>query len=963
MLARRRTGLLLAVTAFVLSQGAYRSGWLDNLDHQLLAVCYKVRGPAPADPAVVIVAADDGRRETAAVWPPPPEFWPSLLETLRAGAAGVIALDVLALTAAGGGEWSGEQATALAESVRGCGNVVLPTVLDRLVAGRRGPPAAFSAQSLPDAGKPVVPIGLRGSGVLWPEAVGGGAAGFGHINVYPDADGAVRFGPLLSPAGGRLWPSLALEAVRVYRGLPPGSARLGRGFVGLGKSRYEVSGSGEVPLNYPGGPGHFPCVAASELLSLSPDKLREALGGRVVIVGPTAVGAGSFWATPVHPMMPGVEIQATVISNLLRGDWLRVPAPWVPFCGVLVAVLVLGWALPELRPARCVIVSVLCFAAALMVVMVCFARGVWLPAGMVLLGVGLAGGALSTQAGVIAENERAHAETRLNSRLQAMDGIGDIIASSTDRDQLLSEIVRWVERELSVPAVSILLLDERRRRLTFEVASGEKGEAVKSFALELGQGVAGQVALSGEPLIVQEARSDPRQARDIAEAVEYPAESLLCVPMRLHGEVIGVIEAMNKTTGPFTAYDQSLLSVIAHQAALFLESSRVYSELQQAVEAATMDLVTVNRDLAAQKSKLETLVAEMDAGVIATDSQDRLVTLNPAAVRMLGLQGKQLVGEPILAVVTHPGLSSLLTEPLTPRGGRLSEEIEVGRPGERDHLILRAFVTMLDETGGRSGRLCLLTDITRLKELDRMKTDVVSFVSHELQSPLSSILAFAQTIQRGVEAGSAVATTSRYLSHAAGRMLWLVKDFLDVTRLQSGVELEMHYETIQQPGAWLEGLVELQEVSAGDHRFVVDVPADLAPFVADRGKLEQVLANLLNNAVKYSPDGGEVRLSARAEDDHLRLEVSDEGVGISPDEIPNLFQQFRRTGEARERVRGTGIGLYLSRHLVEAHGGRIWATPRHKGTTFGFTIPLRPAQEVFAATHGPTDPPETGRPS
>lgn len=606
---------------------------------------------------------------------------------------------------------------------------------------------------------------------------------------------------------------------------------------------------------------------------------------------------------------------------------------------------------------RIALVAAALLVLAFLVAGVMLVRGVWVPAAAVLAAMALVAIVLLMHIAVRQEHERDRNRTRLDTRLQALAGVGSLIVSSVDRTQLLNEIVRWVERELDVPAVSIMLMDERRRHLRFEVASGEKGSQVKSFTVELGHGVAGAVAASGEPLMIQDARKDPRQARDIAEAVGFPVESVLCVPMTLHGEVIGVIEALNKRSGPFNSHDEALLTVLAQQAALFLESARLYSELQQRVDEATAGLRTANQVLAAQKAKIETLVDEMESGVIATDAHDRVVMFNRMAERLLGVPEVQAIGQPALAVIHHPRLSELFAMPLALAGGRHSEEVELS---VNDHaLILRASVTLVEEADGY-GRLALLTDITRLKELDRMKLDLVTFVSHELQGPLATIKGFSHLIQTSTEQDAPGARLVRLLDNQVSRMQWLVDDLLDVARIEAGVGLQLRRADIDNPRRLVQEIVDLHAVTAKDHRFTVAVADALPRFRADRGKLEQVLVNLVGNAVKYSPDGGEVCVTVRQGEGEVVFSVSDEGIGISDEDLPNLFQRFRRATHTHERISGTGIGLFLCRHLVEAHGGRIWGERRDTGSTFRFTIPLHPPPQATGGQDAPADPTQAG---
>ncbi len=958
MNAYRRTGLLLALLCFVIAQVCASAGWLDGVENGLLAWCFRLRGPREPAAELRIVAIDPAalRSGWGREWPPQYGLYAQIVRKLREAGAAAVALDVESLATFGVGRGSRAEIEALARELRASGKVVLPCVLQPGTEGRPGAAASVLARYAPGHGSLRVPLELRGGRLTFPpDALCAVAAGVGHINIYPGTDGAVRSLPLFTAAGGRLWPSLALEAVRVYRGLAPGSAWRGRGRVALGDASVAVTPEAEMFINFSGGFRHLPHTALTWLLRADAASVARVFAGKLVIVGPTA--STGLYSTPVHPMLPGVELTANAVENLLHQTALVRLGGWLSALCALALALLLGGTVPAVGPVRGAVISVLVVGCLSTTMMLLFVAGVWLPMATPLAAAVLAGISLVTNAAALADRDRARAEAHLESRMQAIAGIGSLIVSSGDRTQLLNEIVRWVERELDVPAVSILLMDERRRRLRFEIASGEKGTEVKSFTLELGQGVAGMVAATGEPLIVQEARKDPRQARDISDAIGFPAESILCVPMVLHGEVIGVIETLNKRSGAFTAYDQALLTVIGQQAALFLESAQLYSELQQRVDEATAGLREANRSLATQKAKIETLVDELESGVIATDAHDRVVTWNRAAEHLVGVTETRAMGEPALAVIRHPRLSELFALPLSPLGGRHAEDIEFGAQGHT--VIARVSITLVREDEG-FGKLALLTDITQLKELDQMKMDLVSFVSHELRSPLSAIKGFTHLIQGDVTGGPANARLVRLLSNQVSRMQWLVEDLLDVARIEVGIALELQVGRIEDLRAMIQEIVDLHAISAADHTFVVEVSADTPPLNADRGKLEQVLMNVVGNAVKYSPDGGEVRVSVAPHDGELTFTISDEGIGISAEELPNLFQRFQRARSTRERISGTGIGLFLCRHLVEAHGGRMWAERRPKGTSFCFALPLSPSSEKGPLPDAPTGAAEAG---
>lgn len=971
--SRRLPAILLVVLAFGVAYALHLAGWLDGADNGLMSVWYRLRGEGPPASEVVVISISSGQpgSDPALAQGLRPEHYTRLINHLSEAGARVIALDVPQLAVMRPDYATREDWKRLAAAVESSGRVVLPALLEAPGALPSGTPATPPERFSMGTGVVEVPVNLRDGPVLASVGLSEVAAGVGVVNVFPDRDGVIRALSLAVSSGSRVWPSLALEAVRVWRGEPAGSARVEPGKVVMAGAEVPVTAGAEMLVNYSGGYGQYPHLPVGDALDLDRATLRARVEGKVVLVGPTEPGMAALWRTPVHPLTPGVDITANAVGNLLHNKQLHLPPRWASVGLALLAALVLGGLVPMFGATGGVASTVACLAGVLVVGLVTFLRGTWLPLGCPLATVALGGLALAILSASMADRERASTEARLETRLNATADVGSLIASSLDRAHLLSEVIRWVERELNVPAVSIMLMDDRRQRLRFEVASGEKGKAVSAFTLELGQGVAGMVAATGEALVVNEARSDPRQARDISDAVGFPVHSVLCVPMKLHGEVVGVVEALNKLDGDFTHDDEALLTVIAQQAALFLENARLYSELQQRVDAATAGLRAANHDLAAQKVKIETLVDEMESGVIAADSKGRVVTWNRAAERFLGVSEGRALGQPVSQVLGQEQLLGLFL-----RGGEhRTQELELLVGDQR--LQVQASVTQVVEPDGSMGTLGLLTDITQLKELDRMKTDLISFVSHELKNPLASIKGFAQLLRRGEMEGPQARLVG-LLNQQATRMQWLVEDFLDMTRLDAGMALVLNPRTITDLRGLVQGIVDLQSITATGHEFVVDVPEVLPPLEADRGKVEQVLVNLLSNAVKYSPDGGRVRVTVRAESVHLLFSVADEGMGISPEDRANLFRRFQRAPGARERITGTGIGLFLSQRLVEAHGGQIWVESElDKGSVFYFTIPLgepvgpsdsaiaasEPAPEVASAPEaeaGPAQGPEAG---
>ncbi|MCD6360711.1 MAG: GAF domain-containing protein, partial [Armatimonadetes bacterium] len=737
-----------------------------------------------------------------------------------------------------------------------------------------------------------------------------------------------------------IYPSLWSEIIRLADDLPPGALHVSGGRAELGDRSFRISAAGEVMVNYRGGYQDFPRVAYHSLMAMSPEQFAAAVKNRIVLVGVDRPDLTRYYRTPTAPQMPGVEVAANVTDNLLAGDVLARPASWVRYATALLLTLLTAWLLMRTGPLSGLFITLLLLAGTILVGAGLFVLSVYVPMAEAVLAVGLTGAVLVADAAAGVDRRRVEAEARLQSRLQTIAGINRLTSSSLDRDQLLIETLRWAEAEIGAEACSLLLMDEGGRHLRFEVALGEKGPMLKDFRIEVGKGIAGTVAASAEPLVVDDVRRDPRWAGDIADAIEFTTRSILCVPMILQDQVVGVIELINKRGGTFNDQDVQLAQVIAHQAALFLERARLYRELEQRVDYANAELRDANRRLALEMNRIAALVDQMADGVIATDGRDRIVILNDVAERMFDLDADNAVGNPVLAVVDHPDLVSLFAMPLSPHGGSYETEIVLDEETGR---TLMARIALVEQAGEEAvGKCAVFTDITHLKQLDQMKMDLISFVSHELKNPIASLQGACQMLEERLEVEDE--HTARLLSIArrqGRRMQYLVQDFLDLSRIEAGLQLDLSWSPIDDAEGLIEGVFQLCRHGGSEHERIIEVAGDMPVFWADKPKLESVLINLVENAHKYSPGGGRITVAAFPRDGQIVFEVRDEGIGIREADISKLFRSFERVHDpAHGKVSGTGVGLYVCKNIVEAHGGRIevestWG----EGSTFRIVLP------------------------
>ena len=260
--------------------------------------------------------------------------------------------------------------------------------------------------------------------------------------------------------------------------------------------------------------------------------------------------------------------------------------------------------------------------------------------------------------------------------------------------------------------------------------------------------------------------------------------------------------------------------------------------------------------------------------------------------------------------------------------------------------------------------VAILTSLDRQRavELGRTKSDYIAFLAHELRAPLTAIQGFAQTLRgNGDEYG--VEQRQEFLwiiESEAERLVRMINDFTNIAKMEAGVALELHVTEVDVTEL-IRQIVARTQPRADRHELVVEAPESPPVLRADRDKLDEIIANLIDNAVKYSPGGGRVTIRVAVAPGAVRVTVSDEGIGMTPEQLANLFRRYSRVVDSGHRIKGTGLGLYLVKGLVEAHGGKIWAESEYgKGSSFHFEIPYseEPADEsgrranASAATQG-----------
>ena len=354
------------------------------------------------------------------------------------------------------------------------------------------------------------------------------------------------------------------------------------------------------------------------------------------------------------------------------------------------------------------------------------------------------------------------------------------------------------------------------------------------------------------------------------------------------------------------------------------------------LEKIVNELEQLQKQIAKRESGMQTIFSAMHDALLVVDS-NRQVILTNQTFRKLFDAPEISVATPLLEIVRDPTLDRLLTDAFRGDG-----PVRCDLALDDSQIDLHAVATR-NESGEITGALVLFHDITELKKIDQVRRDFVANVSHELRTPLSILRGYIETLLESPKTPREELTRIlRVMERHSDRLELLVEDLLTLAQLESGnPNLQMGRVDLS---SFLPEMVRDWEkkLTSKQLNMSVDVPPNLSLIHVDRTRLQEALYNLLDNAVKYSRENGEIRLSARQRDGEIELTVSDDGIGIAKEDLPRIFERFYRADKARspDKVRGTGLGLAIVKHIAQLHGGRVEAESElDKGTTIRVVLP------------------------
>jgi PAS domain S-box-containing protein len=590
--------------------------------------------------------------------------------------------------------------------------------------------------------------------------------------------------------------------------------------------------------------------------------------------------------------------------------------------------------------------------------------------------------AIASQAAVAIENAQLYEESRLQ-RLQLLASfrrIGDALATGLDVTNTLRLVVELATEMLraTVGALTLRSIDGETSK-PIEPLNGHglndvqwapfDAPQIYGVALSSLPDLAAEVIRRGEPIYLADLHE--REGGETTSSANSALRTYVGVPLYLRGEIIGTLGIYHNLPRRFSPAEVDLLASFGAQAAIAIDNARLFGHLQKKVaelSASAARNAQLLANLQVEKQRLDVIFRNSSDAIFMADRGGRIVAFNPAAELLTGWPATEAAGRTCDEVFPSgspgPGLGEATAQVLAEGVAKPSviEALVVNRDGEPRH-VGASYAYVPDSNGEGPFALAVVRDITHQKEVERLKSEFISMVSHELRTPLAVIKGYAATLlntslhldlERQVK-------FLRGINDASDRLTRLIDNVLSVSRLESG-RFKLNPQAVDLTEMVRKVTANLRaSISVHTLRYVI--PDQGVWIYADRDQIEQVLVNLVSNAIKYSPEGGEILVRLQlaegpvapsdlgtpgyADQGWAVLSVQDRGIGIPSSQLRLIFDKFYRgDAPAVRRVAGTGLGLYICKTIVEAHRGHIWVESQTgQGSTFFVALPLEPSLE------------------
>jgi signal transduction histidine kinase len=545
-------------------------------------------------------------------------------------------------------------------------------------------------------------------------------------------------------------------------------------------------------------------------------------------------------------------------------------------------------------------------------------------------------------------------------RLIALYEVSRMLGSSLDIDEVINQVMDAVIQLTGAERGFLMLANEAAEELDIMAARNFERMKLDHEEMEVSRTVIKEVLQTGEGVVTTNAQTDERYSNKDS-VTRYALRSILCQPLQARGEILGVIYVDHKIReGVFDEDDRDMLAALASQAAVAIDNARLFTQTDESLGRRVDELEMlqqIDQELNSGLDFNHVFELTLQWAIKGTNAQDGWIAiLSEDGTTMTVQAGKDKdsivdINQSHLIHVIEEGIVSIQASTVSP------EQNEMTTPVRReDQTIALISVHKVEHPFDHNAELFMMRladhaavaiENTRLyraaQQADRAKSQFISVASHELKIPLTSIRGYADLIRQGT-VGPVTEQQVKFLGTIrdnVDRMSNLVSDLADISRIETG-RLKVEITEISLPDCVMETVVGLRpQIEAKRQTLSLDLPDVMPMVLADRARLVQILANLLSNANKYTPDGGDLKVTAQVEVESVRVSVEDNGIGLSESDQSKLFLQFFRSDEpvVREET-GWGLGLYVTHRLVELLGGEIGVESEiGKGSTFWFVIP------------------------
>jgi two-component system, OmpR family, phosphate regulon sensor histidine kinase PhoR len=936
-------GVLAGVIAALIACGLYLSGVFEALEYQLYDADFRMGPVSSTPPEIVIVGIDQPSLLRLGSWPWPRAYHAEALRQIKANGAKVIGVDMGFFEPDRRDPVNDEELVA---ATREAGNVIYPVILEQVEQG--GEKKILVSKEIPELAE--------------------AAAGLGHAHIEQSTDGIVRKVHLAYKTGERTYWSLNLEVLRKYLDLPEDGIREVRpGVVAVGDIEIPVLSApasereatadhividDELHVAYTGDKGTFEFIPAYEVIEGKVPA--NYFAGKIVLYGGKAAGLFDSHMTPFsadRSPMTGVEIQANVIHSILQKHFiLRAPLWALSLLTFLFAMLAaVLYQFVDTRLASLLMVVLIGFTMGAHVGL--FREGYWLEVSPMVVSL-----VLSLIFGLMLKMRQVnvaldHEVLNLTEAAALSEKAGEktILDTFAAAEPTLRDM-------LGIPGAALLKMERKKSCLVLSAQYGlARLNPHQRVALKL-TGELTRLLVGLDPFEVESLTQHPLGV--LVPRAQLALYHALVVPLLSKGDTVGALCLFRPRGEEFREEERELLHAVSSEFGVIWYNASLYGRLTRksanplapftykSQERRIQTLNVLSDAIMGEKSLMGSIMDSIADGVVVTDVLGTIQIVNPKAKEILGLYGDNVVGQSAVDFIRRfedvpYDMMRDKFRKIVERGETFSFDVRLSLPTTRFYTLQLGPVRSRD--GLVQGVVGVLSDITELKEMDQMKTDLMSMVTHEIRTPLATVRGFAQILLKGGIGNDKSKEFLEIINRQSNRLVNLVNDFLDITRIESGRQVitkgpvDMD-KLIQNAVADLKPLADEKSIS-----LQYQAPTgSMREVFGDRNLIEQVLINLLSNAIKYSPKGAWARVGAVQRNGNVAVQVQDNGLGIPKESLPRLFEKFYRVRcDDRKDIIGTGLGLSLVKQIIDVHQGTIKVESEHgKGSTFTFTLPV-----------------------